>query len=166
MFCNSCGRQNDDRANFCQGCGRPIALPSKSGLNAGLGTPPKRRIGWIPVIMFLFLGLFVIGKIASTFDASKQSPDIARPSIPPPPFRIYRQDLGFPIAVQVAKETSDEQLRSLLWLFREKVRKRRFGELGLKKPTSAKSSSGSYDFNSGMIEVFRGEKRSTRSDKA
>jgi len=30
--------------------------------------------------------------------------------------------------------------------------------LGLKKPTSAKSSSDSYDFNSGMIEVFRGEK--------
>lgn len=28
MLCPRCGRQNDDTANFCQGCGSPLRAPS------------------------------------------------------------------------------------------------------------------------------------------
>ena len=27
MFCTRCGRQNDDTANYCQGCGSPLQAP-------------------------------------------------------------------------------------------------------------------------------------------
>jgi hypothetical protein len=42
-----------------------------------------------------------------------------------------------------------------LWLFREKIREKRFAELGLTKPTSVKLSDGGYNLDSGLIEVFR-----------
>jgi hypothetical protein len=170
MFCGSCGHQNPNDGKFCQGCGRPIGgipvgqfVPSSPNLVAQ--DSPKRKRSTLKTVGIIFLGLFVVSIVvnwitgAGPSSSEKQgAAPSSRPTVDPAKFRIYRQELGFPVVAVVARDASDDQVKSLLWLFREKVRERRFAELGLKKPTSAKSSSDSYDFNSGMIEVFRGEK--------
>jgi len=55
------------------------------------------------------------------------------------------------VSIVVPVNTTDDQLRSLLWLFREKVRSRQFADLGLKS-TEWESS------NSGVVEFYRGAK--------
>jgi hypothetical protein len=79
-----------------------------------------------------------------------------KPNIPPPKFRVYRSKLNEGTSVVVAPATTDEQLKSLLWLFREKVRSHRFKDIGITKPTS--THWGKKDYLAGTIDVFRGEK--------
>ncbi len=52
--------------------------------------------------------------------------------------------------------TTDDQVKSLLWLFREKVRSHHFREIGLTHPTSKQW--GKEGYLSGTISVYRGEK--------
>lgn len=47
---------------------------------------------------------------------------VVRPSAPPPKFQIYKYDPDGTVAIVVPVNTTDEQLKSLLWLFRERVR--------------------------------------------
>jgi hypothetical protein len=170
MFCGSCGHQNPDAGKFCHACGRPFAEKPVSQFAAPsphllVQDPPKRKRSTLKTVGIIFVALFVVTLVLNWITGSgpgtsqKQAAGLSsRPTVAPANFRIYRQELGFPVVVVVARDASDDRVKSLLWLFREKVRERRFAELGLNKPTSAKSSSGSYDFKSGMIEVFRGEK--------
>lgn len=39
MFCEKCGRKNDDHANHCEGCGAALRRPVASGAGAGGGGP-------------------------------------------------------------------------------------------------------------------------------
>jgi hypothetical protein len=78
------------------------------------------------------------------------------PTIPAPKFRVYRSKLDQGTSVIVAPATSDEQLRSLLWLFREKVRAHHFSDIGITRPTSKQW--GKEGYLSGIISVYRGEK--------
>ena len=38
MFCSRCGRQNDDTANYCQGCGNPLQAPAFTATPATVPT--------------------------------------------------------------------------------------------------------------------------------
>ncbi len=73
---------------------------------------------------------------------------IIRPSIPPPKFQPYRHSEGID-SIVVPVTTSDEQLKSLLWLFREKVRSHQLKDTGLK------------DRRDGLLLVYRGKKCAT-----
>jgi hypothetical protein len=77
-----------------------------------------------------------------------------RPTIPPPNFRLYRPTMNeeLSIVVVVSPATTDEELNSLLWHFREKVRSHRFKDLGINHPTAE----GRKDYSSGSISVYRG----------
>jgi len=39
MFCPRCGRQNDDTANYCQGCGSPLTAPTVTGTTIPSSAP-------------------------------------------------------------------------------------------------------------------------------
>ena len=82
-------------------------------------------------------------------------PPVARPSIPRPQFRIYHQAAEMPTAVVVSPTTTDDQLRSLLWFFREKVKTGKYQDLGL-KPTSKRW--GELGYEAGLLTVFRGQR--------
>ncbi|MGB6941143.1 MAG: hypothetical protein WBE37_01945 [Bryobacteraceae bacterium] len=56
----------------------------------------------------------------------------------------------------VSPSTSDEQLESLLWLFREKVRSHRFADIGITRPTSKRF--GAEGYSAGIISVYRNQK--------
>ena len=56
----------------------------------------------------------------------------------------------------VPVNTTDEQLKSLLWFFREKVRSNKFKDIGLTKTTAKQWGNAGY--LSGMLSVYRGEK--------
>ena len=73
---------------------------------------------------------------------------------PFPKFIIYKQGSAYPISVVVEEHTTDEQVRSLLWFFRRKVRSHDFKSIGLTRPTSV--NFGKENWNSGMIVIFRG----------
>jgi hypothetical protein len=80
--------------------------------------------------------------------ASVPPPQIVRPSIPPPKFRIYKfkNDGISPTSVVVPFGTTEEQLKSLLWFFREKVRSHDFKGIGIREQKD------------GIFSVYRGEK--------
>ncbi|MEO6802024.1 MAG: hypothetical protein ABI197_02130 [Granulicella sp.] len=74
----------------------------------------------------------------------------------PPLFKVFRQKEDIPVSMVVAENTSDSQLKSLLWYFRNKIRSDKFSDLGINVPTSKQWGSGSYQ--SGMLVVFRGRR--------
>ena len=39
MFCPRCGRQNDDTANYCQGCASPLTAPTVTGTTIPSSAP-------------------------------------------------------------------------------------------------------------------------------
>lgn len=83
--------------------------------------------------------------------ANAKTVPVYRPTLPAPRFRVYKAKTDEPTAVVVAVNTTDDQLKSLLWLFREKVRSHQFKDLGL----TSKAWNG---VSSGMLVVYRGEK--------
>lgn len=84
-------------------------------------------------------------------------PMVSRPSGAPPKFRVYKANVDGPTTIIVATKTTDDQLRSLLWTFREKVRAREFTQLGL----TSKAWNG---VDSGMLVVYKGEKCADEED--
>ena len=88
--------------------------------------------------------------------ASEGTTALGRPSTPPPSFRVFRSKLDEGASVVVPTNTTDDQVKSLLWLFREKVRSHHFREIGLTHPTSKQW--GKEGYLSGTISVYRGEK--------
>ena len=78
--------------------------------------------------------------------ASAQQPRIVRPTVAPPKFYVYKNKAGYPTSVVVPVKTSDEQLKSLLWQFREKVRSHKLKDIGLKNARN------------GLLTVYRGSK--------
>lgn len=88
--------------------------------------------------------------------AAEAAAVVGRPTVRPPKFRVYRSKLDEGTSVVVASSTTDEQLKSLLWLFREKVRSHRFKDIGISQPTSMQW--GEKGYLSGIIAVYRGKK--------
>jgi hypothetical protein len=88
---------------------------------------------------------------------SKQSAVLVtnRPTVVPPRFRLYHFSPDG-ISYVVPNNTTDEQLTSLLWLFREKVRSRRFLDIGITQPTS--KHFGKKDYVDGVLFVYRGQR--------
>jgi hypothetical protein len=78
------------------------------------------------------------------------------PKGPIPKFRLYKFKLDTPINYVVPISTTDQQLRSLVWFFRKKVRSGKFKEIGLHQPFS--KDSGVYGYKSGILSVYRGER--------
>ena len=76
--------------------------------------------------------------------------------IKPPAYRVYKSKTDTGTAYIVGVSTTDEQLKNLLWFFREKVRAGAFGDIGLTKPTS--KNWGQNNYKAGMLLVYRGEK--------
>lgn len=68
-----------------------------------------------------------------------------------PSFLVYRaKPADQMISVVVPPNTTNEQLKSLLWMFRGKARARRFKDIGLSEELGAGKG--------GAIEVYRGER--------
>jgi hypothetical protein len=78
------------------------------------------------------------------------------PSIPPPKFRLYRFGTDVPTSYVVPADATDDQLRSLLWFFRQKVRTGAFQDIGITQPTTVQFGQSGYAW--GMLTVFKGEK--------
>jgi hypothetical protein len=87
----------------------------------------------------------------SSASTSASQPQVVRPSIPPPKFQIYRYEPDgiSPVSIVVPVNTSYEQLKSLLWLFREKARSHRLKDIGLRNERD------------GILLVYRGKKCAT-----
>jgi hypothetical protein len=158
MYCQSCGSVLSQDARFCQSCGKqqvppvPVVTP-KSPAAQVLVSPQQRKrssskILWSvvggTVLLVAIVGIIGKSPTDNSTSANQQSsasnatpqPHIATPSVPPPKFRIYKLKTDEPTSVVVPVNTTDEQLKSLLWFFREKVRARQFKDIGLTKATA------------------------------
>lgn len=185
MYCQNCGSVIGENAGFCQWCGKPqspIPSPTVSGVNtapafrqdAQPGKPPKSKIFWlitggvILAVIASITGRSPSDRSSSPSDSSSSAtqrssapnaivqPQIVRPSIPPPKFRIYKFKVDEPTSVVVPVNTTDEQLKSLLWFFREKVRSNEFKDIGLTQGTAKQWGNSGY--LSGMLSVYRSAK--------
>jgi hypothetical protein len=121
---------------------------------------PKSKLFWIVMVgIALAIIAGMLGKSSSDSSnsgstttqqssVSTPQPQVSRPAIPPPKFRIYKfkNDGISPTSVVVPAATTDEQLKSLLWFFREKVRSHDFKPIGVKEQRD------------GIFAVYRGEK--------
>jgi hypothetical protein len=91
---------------------------------------------------------------ASETSSSAQALEANLHQTPPPKFRVFKFKSDMPISYVVPVDTTDDQLRNLLWFFRHKVRADDFKAIGITRPISL----GDYGYRSGMLLVFRGEK--------
>ena len=146
--CKECGQKISNDAKTCPNCGKPQA---------------KGGLGCVGVVGILIL-VGIIGAVVNhgsggsgggtegqgTSSSSKSAgPKFEKSNVPHPKYHIYRQvpKSGL-ISVVVARATTDEQLKSLLWFFREKVRAHELKELGMTERLE----------NGGIIIVYRDEK--------
>jgi len=95
-------------------------------------------------------------KVATSSSPSTTQPQIVRPTVPPPQFRIYKFKTDEGVSVVVPVSTTDEQLKSLLWFFRDKVRSQKYRDIGLVRGTAKQW--GNVGYWSGVISVYRGER--------
>jgi len=72
-----------------------------------------------------------------------------------PPFKLFLQKIDMPTVLVVAETTPDDQLKSLLWYLRTKIRANAFKDLGI-KPTA--TLYGIPGYTSGMVDLYRGPK--------
>lgn len=98
MFCQKCGTQNTDDANFCSKCGNNLSFKpeiEKKGINNEIFTaesfkrmseknviqePKKKGSGW-GTILFIIIGLAVLGAISDTNNKSSDTNTVSTPVI-------------------------------------------------------------------------------------
>jgi hypothetical protein len=174
--CPTCLSQITENARFCSACGAPSALPNRTGTvstgQIGSERSPGRNAGhWMgrhPILTVLLFVLF-FGLISRFLlhegrgpnrQGSSETPPTTQPreanlnKVPPPKFSVFKSKTDMPTSYVVPVGTTDEQLRSLLWFFREKVRAGQFSDIGIAQPTE--TGFGEYGYKSGMLVVFRG----------
>lgn len=85
----------------------------------------------------------------SSISTQEAATETARPLVPPPHFHIFKEHTSLGVAFVVPVKSTDEELKSLLWLFRDKVHSGKFTDLGLR--------SGEWsELNGGLFHVYRG----------
>lgn len=174
-YCSSCGSQTSLDAQFCSSCGtrmiqqvainqRPVQ-PRRAPTSARSGLFALKTIGWflaVVVVLGAIRGYQLDHSPSQDTPTAVPQPAITPiptatlPKIPPPKFRLYKFKLNQPLAYIVPVNTTDEQLKSLLWLFREKIREGGFSKIGISQPLSKQW--GQYGYQSGMLLVYRGDK--------
>jgi len=129
--------------------------------------PVAYKLGAIGLLIVATIGaqIFYL-RIEPTTDSADQTPaappsaaqaqSTVPPGVPAPKFRLFRAKTDEQTTYIVPVNTTDDQLKSLLWLFRQKVRAGEFKEIGISQPTSKQW--GKYGYRSGMLVVYRGEK--------
>src|SRR5215469_832859 len=137
---------------------RTLPRSNSGGILHWVGSHPV----WAIVIFIFLLGVLV----PSLLNEGQRSPGAGHqeagtlettiPQIPPPKFQLFKFVPDQPTTYTVPTNTSDEQLKSLLWYFRGKVRAGDFKAIGLTRPTTMQW--GQSGFTSGMLLVFRGMK--------
>jgi hypothetical protein len=173
--CSGCGQALQEVAKFCWSCGKPQPpVPSSPPLrnagqvyNAQPGERPESKVVWLIVgAIIIFAVIVAVAMIGNS--GSDSSPSVAQqssapsatppqnnqptqtnhPDLPLPKFQIYKFDThGMrPTIMVVPVNTTDEQLKSLLELFREKVGSRKFNDIRLKNERA------------GILLVYRGKK--------
>ena len=175
MFCPHCGADVGAGANFCSKCGKSTAVVAKPQATV----PRQRTLGsnigyWIgrnPVLAIIItvVGIGLMSRALpkeedqntahlqpAVNSAISPKPTATLPKIPPPKFRLYKFKVNQAISYVVPIKTTDEQLKSLLWLFRQKVRTGGFIEIRITQPVSTQW--GQHGYQSGMLLVYRGEK--------
>jgi hypothetical protein len=166
--CSSCGRPQLPPVRLASSTPAPVVATTQQKRSSSLGL-------WLVVggIVLFATIVGIIGKsptdnpILTTQQSSTSTsmsqpqqgstststsqPQVVRPSIPPPKFQIYRYkpDGISPVSIVVPVSTSDERLKSLLWLFREKARSHHLKDIGLRNERD------------GILLVYRGKKCAT-----
>ena len=178
MNCSRCGFSLGNQQGFCPRCGaayRPAGdrnIGASQRLQDATSGPAQAnsrvKVFLVVAALVLVLALLVVSHPGiKQKSPSSQSPNetvttpatstaTEQPTIAPPKFKVYRSKLDEGTSVVVSPSTSDEQLKSLLWLFREKVRSHRFKDVGILQPTSKQW--GQKGYLSGMIVVYKGGK--------
>jgi hypothetical protein len=95
-------------------------------------------------------------QVATTATTTPQREGNPPSQTPLPKFRMFKFKTDVPTSYVVPVKTSDEELKSLLWFFRQSVRAGDFKKIGITQPTATRW--GKLGYTSGMLVVFRGEK--------
>ena len=178
MNCSRCGFLLGDQQSFCPRCGASY----RSAGDRNIGVPQRRqestsrpaqansraKVFLVVAALVVVLAILVVshsGTKQKSLSSQSSTETVATPAttsaaeqprIPPPKFKVYRSKLDEGTSIVVSPSTSDEQLKSLLWLFREKVRSHLFKDVGILQPTSKQW--GQKGYMSGMIVVYKGGK--------
>jgi hypothetical protein len=76
--------------------------------------------------------------------------------IQPPTFRVYKSKTDVAVAYIVPINTTEGQLKNLVWYFQKQVRASQFASIGITKPTSKNWDQ--LNYRAGILLVYRSEK--------
>ena len=180
-FCNSCGNPLPPFPPVTAPQGLGVAVTPQASRGGGLPERGRPKFIWPVFGGFLFLVIVLVIATATkkrmNEDASRKmdsdsttkqnsataatvqtpAPEISRPSIPPPKFTVYKSKPNETTSYVVAMNTTDEQLKSLLWFFRNKVQSHQYKDIGISHPASLTG------YSDGMLLVYRGSKCANES---
>src|SRR5580704_4205554 len=84
------------------------------------------------ILLFAFIGCNDEPKTPTKpIAATSSSPPVERASTPPPNFRNFRSEMNQITSLVVPADSTDEQIKSLLWFIREKIRSGSFADIGI-----------------------------------
>jgi hypothetical protein len=127
-------------------------------------SPILARWGWAPaplLLIALLVATVVLAAQRPAAPATTVPPAVVQvpaPTGPPPKFQVFRNQRGQPVVVVVSGKTTDQELKNLLFLFRDKTKAGRLPDVGIRKPTHKGDSASAADFSTGSILVYRGKK--------
>ena len=182
MFCNRCGAALSSDAKFCDKCGAalpvqsrvrpsPDEMPAVTAVTPRQSIPPgksRSKLMWVVIVILALVVIRIVSigsresKVGTSQPATPGSSALSpaapamAPAVPPPKYRLFRFATNLPAAYVVPVSTSDEELKSLLWLFRSNVRAGDFKKIGITKPTAEQW--GQLEYRSGMLLIYRGAK--------
>jgi len=116
------------------------------------------------VLLFLAVGYqsfvmhgYLIEESTAMPEPEHLSPQTVQlPTVPPPKYILFKQKKDDVITFVVPANTTEDQLKSLVWLFRQKVRSGQFKDIGITVPTAKQWGVDGYD--SGLLDIYRGTK--------
>lgn len=177
-LCANCGQPISADAMFCAHCGKrlyyvdrdPSHAPANTQVVSPAGTsegskPHRSRISLkLLLLVVCIAAVFRVLVLIRSQQITNSPEGIQRlrsvpepPGMPPPPkFHLFRFKTDQPVTYVVPIDTSDQQLKSLLWLFRKSVRSGDFKKIGITRPMVRQY--GQLSYTSGMLVVYRGRK--------
>jgi hypothetical protein len=108
------------------------------------------------ILAFLIFGVLISSSLLKPQNTKPASAEGGTAKLPS--YYVYKMKTGEGIiSVVVPPQTTDEELKRLVWYFREKVRAGRFREIGINKPSNI-NRAGKLDYGGGIIGIYRGAK--------
>jgi hypothetical protein len=109
-------------------------------------------LGALAVVVLCVPFLASLDSTKTEPSSSPPTPAIQKPAVP---FRVEQKTSGRPVTVLLPSGSTTEQVKELVQYFRLEIQSRKFADLGIASPTSARKVGQVSDYTNGTVFFYR-----------